>query len=653
MVNTSLFTGLSGLRTHQRFIDVIGNNLANVSTPGFWGSRPTFSDILSFTVRPGSAPTDAFGGQNPMQIGLGSTVGSIDMRTNQGTFQDTGQPLDVALQGRGFFTLTNGSQSFFTRVGTFGLNADRTLVDIRTGMRVVGASGSDITIPVTDTLPPRQTSRIRFQGNLPAEVGGPLAEIVESSAPLKAGVAATKTTAPTTLPPYDLTGRLGQPIRVSVNGGAPQTVTFAASDFTSPLNAITAAELVTKFNSSLAGVEATAQPSGAIDFATIKLGEAATLRFSEGAGATGLLGVLGLNSTQSSGSETTAVGTTDLSELTARVTPYQTNDQIEIAGNDPDGSSVSATFTYGVDGTTLDDMIAFINATFDPTQVNATLTEGKIRMTTIEKGPASLRLSIGDAATNPNTVLWPDFDLVQDGKGPDTATTAIEVIDSLGRAHQITLTMTRSTDNNRVWNMAATSESAGATVVSGLIENITFNADGSFSVIGSATNTLSFSFADVPGAQSVQIDLGTQGSYDGVAMLGSRATVAAVDQDGFTSGSLVTHAFDEQGRLLFYYTNGQTRVQDTLRVTVFPNESGLLRIGDTMFTASPNSDDPIFTTAGAAGAGSVKAGSLENSNVDIAEEFVRLIEAQRGFQANSRVITTTDEILAELVNIVR
>jgi flagellar hook protein FlgE len=86
---------------------------------------------------------------------------------------------------------------------------------------------------------------------------------------------------------------------------------------------------------------------------------------------------------------------------------------------------------------------------------------------------------------------------------------------------------------------------------------------------------------------------------------------------------------------------------------MFANEGGLMRAGDTMFVESPNSDDPIFTTANTAGSGSVRAGSLENSNVDIAREFVNLIEAQRGFQASSRVITTADEILSELINIVR
>ena len=78
MVSTALYTGLSGLRVHQTYIDVIGNNLANVSTPGFRGSRATFSDILSFTVRSGSGPSDSFGGTNPLQIGTGAFMATID-----------------------------------------------------------------------------------------------------------------------------------------------------------------------------------------------------------------------------------------------------------------------------------------------------------------------------------------------------------------------------------------------------------------------------------------------------------------------------------------------------------------------------------------------------------------------------------------------
>ncbi len=223
MATISLFTGLSGLRTHQRYIDVIGNNLANVSTPGYWASRATFSDILSFTVRAGSAPSGNFGGRNPMQIGLGAQIASIDLNTNQGTFQTTGRPLDVAIQGRGFFTLTDGLQNFYTRVGTFGVDSDRALVDLRTGHRVVSSSGGNITVPITDTLPPQATTSVTFQGNLPAVVTGPLEEILESSAAFLAGTAATKTASPSAGTTYDVSSFVGKTLLVSVDGGAKGT----------------------------------------------------------------------------------------------------------------------------------------------------------------------------------------------------------------------------------------------------------------------------------------------------------------------------------------------------------------------------------------------------------------------------------------------
>jgi flagellar hook protein FlgE len=131
------------------------------------------------------------------------------------------------------------------------------------------------------------------------------------------------------------------------------------------------------------------------------------------------------------------------------------------------------------------------------------------------------------------------------------------------------------------------------------------------------------------------------------------STIASDGSDGYAAGTLLSVGFSNAGELVGNYSNGKNQTLDTLRISMFSNEGGLVRSGDTLFTESPNSDDAIFTTANSAGAGSVRAGQLENSNVDIAREFVNLIEAQRGFQANSRVITTTDEILSELMNIVR
>lgn len=657
MVSTALFTGLSGLRVHQTYIDVIGNNLANVSTPGFRGSRATFSDILSFTVRPGSGPNGSFGGLNPMQIGTGAFMASVDTDTNQGTLQDTGRPLDVALQGRGFFTLTNGTQNFYTRVGTFGIDADRTLIDTRSGMRVVGASGNDITVPVSDTLPAQPTSSIDFQGNLPAKVSGPLAEIVQSNVPFKAGTAATKTATAggAAAPQFDLSGFTGKTVLVSINGGAQQSLQIP-STWTTPVTAQDVAGLF-----SAAGMSASYDNAlGTVTLNTVRLGSNATLKLDDGPSSNGLLTALGLNATLVTGTETVAAGSTDLANLTARTRPYLDGDQITVSGTNPDGTAFSDTFVYGAtnDGTTITDLLAFIDATMTPpgatAQATASLTtDGNIRLTATDKEEAAMSLFIGDVTGNSGATSWANFVVSQNGAGPDTAVTSIDIVDSQGRTHPVTLTFTRSTLDSTIWDLEATMDAAEGTIGQSSIGQIRFNDNGSFNVIGGGTNTLSFTFDGINTAQNVSVNLGTSGQFDGVAMLGNTTTVAAVDQDGFAAGTLLNVGFSNGGELVGYYTNGQSQTLDQLRISMFSNEAGLLRSGDTMFVESPNSNDAIATTASAAGAGTVRAGQLENSNVDIAKEFVNLIEAQRGFQANSRVITTTDEILAELMNIVR
>lgn len=654
MVSTALYTGLSGLRVHQSYIDVIGNNLANVSTPGFRGSRVTFSDILSFTVRSGSGPNGNFGGQNPLQIGTGAIMATVDTDLSQGTLADTGRTLDVALQGRGFFTLTNGNQTFYSRVGSFGIDANRTLVDLRTGLRVVNSTGGDIDVPVSDTLPAAPTSAVRFQGNLPARVGGPLEEIVQSNVALKQGTAATKTaTAPTaTSPLFDLTGFAGKTVLVSVNGAAQQSLQIPAG--TTTINAQGVAAIF-----SASGISTTFDnAAGTVAISSVKLGSSATLKLDDGPTANGLLAALGMNATLVSGTETTAATTTDLAQLTARVNPYIAGDSITISGTNPDGTAFSDTFVYGngvgQDGTTIASLLTFINATVDQTQATASLTsDGNIRLTATNKEEADLSLFIGDVTNNSGRISWPNFVVSQDGTGPDTAVTSIDVVDAQGRTHPVTMTFTRSTTDPTIWDLSAEIDPTEGTLTQASIGQIRFNDNGSFNVIGGGTNSLTFAWNGISAAQSVQVDLGSSGQFDGVAQLGNATTVAAVDQDGYAAGTLLNVGFNDAGQLIGFYSNGQSQTLNTLRISMFSNEAGLVRAGDTLFTESPNSDDAIATTANAAGAGSVRAGQLENSNVDIAREFVNLIEAQRGFQANSRVITTTDEILAELMNIVR
>src|SRR5690606_11705204 len=136
----SMFAGVSGLKAHQTRMDVIGNNIANVNTAGYKSSRATFQDMLSQTIRAATAPTASRGGTNAVQVGLGVTLGSIDVKHTQGNTQSTGHMTDLAIEGDGFFVLGQGEQKQYTRAGIFGLDngPEGNLVSLVNGMRVMG-----------------------------------------------------------------------------------------------------------------------------------------------------------------------------------------------------------------------------------------------------------------------------------------------------------------------------------------------------------------------------------------------------------------------------------------------------------------------------------------------------------------------------------
>lgn len=125
----SLYSGVSGLKNHQTKMDVIGNNIANVNTVGFKSSRVTFQDIYSQTLRPASAPGDNSGGVNPQQVGLGVSLGSIDTMFTRSAAEYTGSPLDLSIEGDGFFVVNDRGNDFFTRAGNFTTDASNNLIN--------------------------------------------------------------------------------------------------------------------------------------------------------------------------------------------------------------------------------------------------------------------------------------------------------------------------------------------------------------------------------------------------------------------------------------------------------------------------------------------------------------------------------------------
>ncbi len=181
MTGRAFFSAISGLRNQQVKLDVIANNIANLNTFGFKSSRVTFADLLSQTMRSASSPTATRGGTNPMQVGLGTKLSSIDTNINQGSIQSTGNITDLAINGEGFFIVSDGVNDYYSRSGNFSLDATGAIVDPN-GFRLQGftqraadgleildsLSPSDITINFGEKLEARATTEVSYRSNLDA-----------------------------------------------------------------------------------------------------------------------------------------------------------------------------------------------------------------------------------------------------------------------------------------------------------------------------------------------------------------------------------------------------------------------------------------------------------------------------------------------------
>jgi flagellar hook protein FlgE len=176
----ALFSGVSGLRSHQTRMDVIGNNIANVNTVGFKASRVTFKEAFVQLLSGAARPAGTAGGINPIQIGTGVNIGSTDALFTQGSLETTGQPLDLAIQGDGLFIVNDGTRNMYTRAGNFQLDAQGNLISPSSGYIVQGinadpagnfsstSSIGNVQIALGAQAPAQQTSAIGMTGNLDA-----------------------------------------------------------------------------------------------------------------------------------------------------------------------------------------------------------------------------------------------------------------------------------------------------------------------------------------------------------------------------------------------------------------------------------------------------------------------------------------------------
>jgi flagellar hook protein FlgE len=227
-----------------------------------------------------------------------------------------------------------------------------------------------------------------------------------------------------------------------------------------------------------------------------------------------------------------------------------------------------------------------------------------------------------------------------------TYSTAIQVYDTQGTAHSLTVTFTKTAANT--FSMNATVSDG---TVSGVpVNNITFNADGSLA--GPATAALSLAFPPgLPAAQPVNVKFGTVGGFDGLTQFGTNSSAATISQDGSTAGSLSSFTVAQDGTIQGTFTNGRILPIAQMALARFSNVGGLTRAGGNYYSDAINSGPPIIGAAGSGSFGLIQRGTLEQSNVNVSLEFTRLIVAQRAFQVNARTISTTDQMLQALVAI--
>ncbi|MFO7956031.1 MAG: flagellar hook-basal body complex protein [Candidatus Brocadiia bacterium] len=361
-----------------------------------------------------------------------------------------------------------------------------------------------------------------------------------------------------------------------------------------------------------------------------------------------------------------ADGAAEMTDI-ERLTDFTDGDTIDISGTTRDGTAVSGSFTYGAanDGTTMQDLLDAVTATFGgPDEVSAYMDEGRIHLEDARAGYSLLDVDLSSTA-HPDAMPT-DFDYLEVG-GASAQSTNINIFDRQSQSHSLTVTFVRHGEHENVWDMVVNSCADATNVTDRRIAGITFDENGIYQGVSETDyfgNTsadpghenldanISLEFPGTATAQDIGAYLGRIGFYDGLTQMGGESSAGAIDQDGYGTGSLQSVSVDGSGRLSGTFSNGETLDIADMQMAVFDNPQGLERIGANYYRHTPSAGSTVYSRGLQGRAGAVRQNVLEDSNVDIAREFTRLIVAQRGFQVNSRTVRVTNSILQQLASIV-
>ncbi len=357
-----------------------------------------------------------------------------------------------------------------------------------------------------------------------------------------------------------------------------------------------------------------------------------------------------LESTAMTESGSPVTGGTLLNNLDNVTTPFQNGDFIDIQGTDADGTAINT--QIAVDGTTtVADLVAALDSAF--TGANVTLSaNGELEVTAIDGGISMLSLNISGNAGNTGVIDLSAFQVLtsQQGSVGDTVRGAVEVFDERGDGHLVSLTFQKQIDDT--WTMTADIDPSVGMLSDATVEGITFRPDGSIDLVTGPDSQISIQFAGQANPQTIDFGFGDSGSLSGLTSISGDSNLAST-QDGYSTGTLVAISVDDGGLIEGIGSNGRRFEVAQVALATFRNPNGLSAEGNNFFAQTISSGDANVGSPASGGRGRINTGQLEASNVDIAVEFTRLIVAQRGFSANARTITVTDEILEELNSLIR
>ena len=568
----SLYSGVAGLKTHQTRMDVIGNNIANVNTTAYKSSSMTFSELMSQTTQKasGANATTGVGGTNAKQIGLGVKAGAINTAiTTQGSAQSTGNPFDIMITGDNFFVVSNGSENFFTRDGSFYVDGAGNLAMTSTGYNVMGWGVDETTGNIKQdtvtalrimsaanmTYPPEATTKANISGILDEN-------------------------------DKDVTSANGKTVNLNFFDarGYSYTAKFTFKQSSGTASNEYSMELTKLLDST--GAE--------IDISKVKFGD---------------------NSTQTLQTPVTFAGDTyewDGKQLKTKADKKVVAD-LSAAFN-ADGTLIDTSTdeaaakaqqetldaiaaAYGYEGST-DEFLKLYQKDANGTEVTVKTMLGNMAKTTTAQG---------------DLVLTTDKDkpMTMDGRFFEGVKVIFDT--DTGKLKQVGSNVTDFKTN------------VDFTPLGGNFSNITIDLSECTNYDNKGTSTIGATSGDLDG-------LGT----------------------GRRLGDMIGVSIQKDGMIYASYDNGMTKLLGQIATAAFANASGLEKEGDNLYSATLNSGE--FDGIGVditAGGGYMSTGQLEMSNVDLSSEFTEMITTQRGFQANSRIITVSDTLLEELTNLKR